>query len=64
MSLRVTVVDEQTGDRAVQRVGDGDYLLLVAAPARETHVNAYPKSGTHVITIKDVHPQPLPEETP
>jgi hypothetical protein len=50
VSLRVTVVDEQTGDTDTAVVPDGDYLLLVTDPAHasfQAHAN-----GTHVITVK------------
>lgn len=52
MSLRVTVVDEQTGQSDAVRVEDGDYVLITAAPCYRASVVAYPKSGTHVITVK------------
>jgi hypothetical protein len=54
MSLRVTVVDEQTGDRDEATVPDGDYLILVTDPAT-VHVQAY-ANGTHVLTVKGRKP--------
>jgi hypothetical protein len=51
MSLKVTVVDEQTGDTETKHVPDGDYLLIVTEPA-EASFQVYPTKGTHVITIK------------
>lgn len=52
MSLRVTVVDEQSGDTETKVVPDGDYLLICTEPCHVHYVNAYPKTGTHVVTIK------------
>lgn len=51
MSLRVTVVDEQTGDTETQTVADGDYLLIVTEPCHLHYTAAY-ANGTHVLTIK------------
>jgi hypothetical protein len=52
MSVRVTVVDEQTGDTETKRVPDGDYLLIVVEPCHLAHTQAH-LNGTHVLTIKD-----------
>lgn len=52
MSLTVTVVDEQTGETATQRVADGDYLLIVTAPAWLSGIQTYRHGATHVLTIK------------
>lgn len=52
MSLKVTVVDEQTGDAETQTVPDGDYLLIVTDPCYLAHTQTFPKSGTHQLTIK------------
>jgi hypothetical protein len=52
MSVLVTVVDEQTGEREEIRVQDGDYLLTCVEPCHLAHTQAYPTSGTHVLTIK------------
>ncbi len=51
MSLKVTIVDEQTGDTQTKQVPDGDYLLLVTDPA-EASFQVFPTTGTHVITVK------------
>jgi len=51
MSVRVTVVDEQTGDTETKQIPDGDYLLIVTEPAYAAF-QVYPKTGTHVITVK------------
>lgn len=52
MSIRVTVVDEQTGETKTQRVPENDYMLLATGTCHVTSVQTYPKSGTHVVTIK------------
>jgi hypothetical protein len=51
MTLKVTVLDEQTGETETKQVPDGDYLLIVTEPAYATF-QVYPKKGTHVITVK------------
>jgi hypothetical protein len=52
VSLKVTVVDEQTGDTETQTVTDGDYLLICVDPCYLHYVNHFPKSGTAQLTIK------------
>ena len=56
MSLTVTVRDNETGDTETAKVSDGDYLLICAEPCRLHFTQAFPKSGTHQLTIKGVHP--------
>jgi hypothetical protein len=51
MSLRVTIVDEQTGDTEETTVPDGDYLLICTQPCYIAHTSAH-ANGTHVLTIK------------
>jgi hypothetical protein len=51
MSIRVTVVDEQTGDTEETVVPDGEYLLLTTDPCFLAHTAAH-ANGTHVLTIK------------
>lgn len=51
MTLRVTVLDEQTGDTETQTVADGDYLLITVDPCYLHHTAAY-ANGTHVLTVK------------
>jgi hypothetical protein len=51
MSIRVTVVDEQTGDTDTTSVQDGDYLLITTEPCYVAHTSAY-ANGTHVLTVK------------
>lgn len=52
MSLSVTVVDDQTGETQTGKVPDGDYMILVTAPAYVSGIQTYPMAGTHVITVK------------
>ena len=52
MSLRVTVVDEQTGETDEATVPDGDYPLICTEPCHLASTQAYPTKGTHVLTIK------------
>lgn len=52
MSVRVTVVDEQTGDREETTVPDGDYLIIVTKPAYISSTQTFLGSGTHVLTVK------------
>lgn len=51
MSVRVTVVDEQTGDTETMVIPDGDYLLTVVDPCYLAHTQVH-ANGTHVLTIK------------
>jgi hypothetical protein len=51
--LRITVEDVLTGERETAEVQEGDYLLLCAAPCYVAHTQAFPKSGTHQLTVKD-----------
>ena len=55
MSVRVTCVDEQTGEEDTAMIADGDYMLITVEPCYEAHVSAY-RSGTHVVTIKGRKP--------
>jgi hypothetical protein len=52
MSVRVTIVDEQTGDEETKVIPDGDYMLIVTDPCYVSNTQVYPTSGTHVLTIK------------
>lgn len=52
MSLRVTVVDEQTGDTETQTVPDNDYLVIVTGGCYLSYVNDFPTTGTVQLTIK------------
>lgn len=60
--FRVTVEDLETGDVEVMEFAAGDYVLIPFAPCHRSHIAAYPKSGTHVITIKDHRPQDAPRK--
>jgi len=58
--FRVTVDDLETGEQRVMEFAAGDYVLIPFAPCHRSSISAYPKSGTHVITIKDHRPQDAP----
>jgi hypothetical protein len=60
--FRVTVEDLETGDRQVMEFAAGDYVLIPFAPCRRAGIQMYPRSGTHVITVKDHRPQEAPRE--
>jgi hypothetical protein len=55
MSIRVTVVDEETGDTETSTVQDGDYAILTTDPCYVHHIAAY-GNGTHVLTVKGRKP--------
>lgn len=57
MSLTVKVRDNETGDEQEVQVADNDYLLLCVGQCHEASVQVYPKSGTHVLTIKGCRPK-------
>lgn len=54
--FRVTVEDLTTGERKVMNFAAGDYVLIPFAPCWRDSVSVYPKSGTHIITIKGYRP--------
>lgn len=51
-AIRVTVEDLASGDEETQVINEGDYLLITTEPCYLSHTQAYPKSGTHQLTIK------------
>jgi hypothetical protein len=51
VSVRVTVIDEQTGEEETVVVPDGEYLLTVVDPCHLAHTQVH-ANGTHVLTIK------------
>lgn len=55
--FRVTVEDLVEGTKRVMEFAPGDYLLIPFAPCHRAGVQVYPKSGTHVITVKDYWPE-------
>lgn len=60
--FRVTVEDLVTGDKQVMEFAPGDYVLIPFAPCHRSSMQAYPRSGTHVITLKDHRPQATPNK--
>lgn len=57
MTLRVTVLDVDTGDTDTQDVAEGDYLLITHEPCHESNVQVYSHGRTHVITVTDRIPR-------
>lgn len=51
MTIRVTVEDTETGTSETREVAN-DYILICAGTCYQARVQAWPKTGTHVITIK------------
>jgi len=49
----VTARDIDTGEQQA-RVMKDDYSLITDGDCYVAHIAAYPKSGTHVITVKNV----------
>lgn len=56
VTLTVTVHDDsgQQEDSTVT-VADNDYFIVTTGSCYVAHTNAFPKSGTHVLTIKGQH---------
>jgi hypothetical protein len=52
VTLTITVKDNETGETETREVPDNEYLLITTGSCYEAGVQVYPKSGTHVITIK------------
>lgn len=52
MTVRVTCVDEETGEEDTKVIQNGDYMLITVDPCFEAHIAVYPSTGTHVITVK------------
>lgn len=50
--VRVTVLDHATGQTETKEIPPGEYLIICTAPCDVAHTQVYPKSGTHVLTIK------------
>ena len=50
--LRITVEDLETGERQVQEIPRGEYVILTTSPCYVDGTQAYPTRGTHVITVK------------
>lgn len=53
MTLRITVVDLETGDSDTGEIRDGDYMVIAHAPCRVHHTQVTAGGSTHVVTIKD-----------
>lgn len=64
MSVRITVEDLLTGDKECMEITAGDYMLIPVEPCYIDGIQAYPASGTHVITIKGHRPAGKPRKVP
>ena len=51
--IRITIVDLATGEMETTVIWD-DYLLICAGSCHRTSLNAYPTTGTHMMTVKGV----------
>jgi hypothetical protein len=50
--IRVVVLDHATGNVETVELPRGEYLILTTAPCFVSSTQAYPKKGTHVLTVK------------
>lgn len=55
MTLRITVLDIETGDSDSAEISEGDYLLICHDPCTLAH--AEPDGTTHVLTITGYAPR-------
>lgn len=62
--FRVTVEDLTEGTKHVREFAPGDYILIPFGPCHRHGVQIYPRSGTHVITVKDYGPTAASREVP
>lgn len=51
-AVRVTVLDHETGEEAVQEVPNHDFFVLTTGDCYVDYTQVYPKSGTVQLTIK------------
>lgn len=60
MTLRITVLDVETGDSDTAEIPEGDYILIAHDPCHlaGTQIHA---NGTHVLTVKGHHPRSITE---
>lgn len=57
MTIRVTVLDTETGDTETKDVPEHDYVLICSGDCHISYSQVSAKSGTHNLTIKR-GPQP------
>jgi hypothetical protein len=50
--FRVTIEDLEAGTKETMLVPNNDYYLLATGSCFVANTQVYPKSGTHVLTIK------------
>ena len=54
--IRVTIEDLATGDRETVEIAD-DYIFICAGNTYLTSTQSYPKTGTHILTVKRQEPE-------
>ena len=52
MSITVTVTDTDTGTSETRTVPENDYFLLCVGTCYLEYTQAYPSTGTHILTLK------------
>jgi hypothetical protein len=52
MTLRITVVDEQTGDTDTKIVPDGDYMLICHWPCYLEEIQGFKTDSRHVLIVE------------
>jgi hypothetical protein len=50
--LRITVEDLETGEREVREIPRGEYVILTTFPCFLAGTQAFPTTGTHVLTVE------------
>lgn len=53
MTIRVTVLDTESGETSTEEIED-NYILVTAGSCYRDGVQVYPKTGTHVVTVKGI----------
>lgn len=56
MTLRVTVLDVETGETDTAEVKAGDYILVCAEPCHLHYTQVHRAGETHVLTVKGRRP--------
>jgi hypothetical protein len=62
VTLAIAITDRETGSKETVVLADGDYFIVCTNPCYVDGIQTYPAKGTHVLTVKNHRPQPLPEE--
>jgi hypothetical protein len=61
MSLKITVVDEQTGETETRRVAEGDYAVITAHPCEVYEFGIDVTEKLAIVKMKNFDPQKLRE---